>query len=73
MAKLQKAAGNEGKRHAGWLDTHPAEQDRIVALEAHAAEAARKAQDDQRMGVRPACGEKRSLWKTLGLAKEEKE
>lgn len=37
MAKLQRAAGNQAKAHAGWLDTHPAEADRIAALEQQVA------------------------------------
>ncbi len=75
MAKLQKAAGNEAKRHAGWLDTHPAEQDRIAALQLAAAEATKKANADAALGIVSHCEEtKGSLWRALvgvGRSKED--
>ena len=36
LLKLQRAAGNQSKQHASWLDTHPAEADRVRALRAQA-------------------------------------
>jgi len=62
MGKLQHAFGNEGKRHASWLDTHPAEADRIRALKGHAENAV-----GPTTGGADVCGAaKKSFWLAMG-------
>ena len=58
MAKLQRAAGNQHKAHASWLDTHPAEADRIAALEQQAAAG---------QAVSSECADKKlGFWRSMG-------